>query len=101
MRGASIVCALAVASLCGALTVNPGAQYRVSEEGLNWGKSTKLNVPMYTLLPLPGINTFLTIIDDLVIGKEMPTFGHTFQTLRGNTITYEVRKYEMTTNICE
>jgi len=74
MKGA-FVCLLAVASFCGVFTTNPGAQYRVTEEGLNW-----------------GIKTGLSIVDNLVIGKEMPTFGHTFKTLRGNTITYEIRK---------
>ncbi|ELT89595.1 hypothetical protein CAPTEDRAFT_18671 [Capitella teleta] len=77
MKGA-FVCALAVVSLCGVFTQNPGAQYRVTEEGLNW-----------------GIKTGLGIVDNLIVGKEMPTFGGTFNTIHGNEITYEVRKLKI------
>lgn len=38
MKG-TFVCLLAVTGLLGAFSVNPGLQYRVTENGLNWGES--------------------------------------------------------------
>merc|ERR1711976_984807 len=54
MKGA-FVCLLALTSLLGAFSVNPGLQYRITENGLNW-----------------GVEIGFKLVEKLLIGKILP-----------------------------